>query len=142
VPLAVALEIALTGDTIDAARAYSLGLVNAVVPPDQVLSAALGLAERIAANGPLGVAATKELVRLAVTNAVRAAERPDRRLTYGPRTPSTSWSSARSPTSCGDGSGYEGTSASSAAATISSASAWRRNPAATAASADSVTAPT
>jgi enoyl-CoA hydratase/carnithine racemase len=74
-PLAVALEIALTGDTIDAARAYSLGLLNAVVPPDQVLSAALGLAERIAANGPLGVAATKELVRLAVTDAVRAAER-------------------------------------------------------------------
>jgi enoyl-CoA hydratase/carnithine racemase len=33
VPLAVALEIALTGDTIDAGRACALGLVNAVVPP-------------------------------------------------------------------------------------------------------------
>jgi enoyl-CoA hydratase/carnithine racemase len=75
VPLAVALEIALTGDTIDAERAHALGLVNAVVPPDQVLPTALGFAGRIAANGPLGVAATKELVRLGVTDRARAAER-------------------------------------------------------------------
>jgi enoyl-CoA hydratase/carnithine racemase len=75
VPLAIALQIALTGDAIDAERAYSLGLVNAVVPPDQVLPTALGFAERIAAYGPLGVAATKELVRLGVTDAARAAER-------------------------------------------------------------------
>jgi enoyl-CoA hydratase len=75
VPLAVALEIALTGDSIDAERACALGLVNAVVPPDQVLATALGFAERIAANGPLGVAATKELVRLGVTDAARAAGR-------------------------------------------------------------------
>ena len=75
VPLAIALQIALTGDTIDAERAYSLGLVNTVVSPDHVLPTALGFAERIAANGPLGVAATKELVRLGVTDAARAAER-------------------------------------------------------------------
>jgi enoyl-CoA hydratase/carnithine racemase len=75
IPLAVALELTLTGDTIDAARAQSLGLVNAVVEPDQVLAAALQLAERIAANGPLGVAATKELVRLTVSDPRRAAER-------------------------------------------------------------------
>jgi enoyl-CoA hydratase/carnithine racemase len=75
VPLGVALEITLTGDTIDAQRAYALGLVNSVVPPDEVLPAALGFAERIAANGPLGVAATKELVRLGVTDYARAQER-------------------------------------------------------------------
>ena len=75
IPLAVALEIALTGDSIDAERACALGLVNAVVPPDQVLATALGFAERIAANGPLGVAATKELVRLGVTDAARADDR-------------------------------------------------------------------
>jgi enoyl-CoA hydratase/carnithine racemase len=75
VPLAIALEIALTGDRIGAERAYSLGLVNAVVPPDQVLATALDYAARIAANGPLGVAATKELVRLGVTDAARATER-------------------------------------------------------------------
>jgi enoyl-CoA hydratase/carnithine racemase len=74
-PLAIALEIALTGDSIDAERAHALGLVNAVVPPDQVLPTALAFAERIAANGPLGVAATKELVRLGVTDAARAAAR-------------------------------------------------------------------
>ena len=71
IPLAVALEIALTGEMIDAERAYELGLVNKVVPPDEVLDAALALAERIAANGPLGVAASKELVRLAAAAPTR-----------------------------------------------------------------------
>jgi enoyl-CoA hydratase len=75
IPLAIALEIALTGDSIDADRAFALGLVNAVVAPDEVLPAALEFAERIAANGPLGVAATKELVRLSVIDAARAAGR-------------------------------------------------------------------
>ncbi|NKQ51525.1 enoyl-CoA hydratase [Amycolatopsis sp. K13G38] len=78
IPLAVALEMMLTGDPIDAARAHHLGLVNAVVPPDQVLEAAVALADRIAANGPLAVAAIKELVRLAVTDPARAAERKQR----------------------------------------------------------------
>jgi enoyl-CoA hydratase/carnithine racemase len=68
IPLAVALELLLTGDTIDAKRAYEVGLVNAVVAPDQVLPTALELAERIAANGPLALQVTKELARLAVTD--------------------------------------------------------------------------
>jgi enoyl-CoA hydratase/carnithine racemase len=72
IPLAVAMEMCLTGDSIDAGRARELGLVNTVVAPGEVLDAALAVAERIAANGPLGVAATKELVRLAVTDAARA----------------------------------------------------------------------
>ena len=75
IPLSVAMELTLTGDPIDAERAYALGLVNAVVPPEQVLDAALGFAERIAANGPLGVAATKELVRLGVSDEARAETR-------------------------------------------------------------------
>jgi enoyl-CoA hydratase len=75
VALSVALEITLTGDSFDAERAYALGLVNAVVPPDQVLDRALELAERIAANGPLAIAAVKELVRLSLVDADRAAER-------------------------------------------------------------------
>jgi enoyl-CoA hydratase len=75
IPLAIALEMALTGDSIDAARARELGLVNAVVAPDEVLATALAYAERVAANGPLGVEATKELVRLSVVDAARAAER-------------------------------------------------------------------
>lgn len=68
VPLSIALELALTGDTIDAERAAAIGLANAVVPAADVLPVALGYAERIAANGPLGVRATKELVRLGVTD--------------------------------------------------------------------------
>jgi enoyl-CoA hydratase/carnithine racemase len=74
-PLAVALEMALTGTSISAERAHALGLVNAVVPPDEVLPTAVGLAQRIAANAPLGVAACRELVRL---SAVGDPTAPDR----------------------------------------------------------------
>jgi len=77
VPLAVALEMTLTGDPITAARAYELGLVNRVVAPDEVLPTALSLAERIAANAPLGLAACKELVRLHLSDPARAPERLD-----------------------------------------------------------------
>jgi enoyl-CoA hydratase len=59
----------------DAKRAYELGLINKIVPPDQVMTAALEFAERIAANGPLGLAATKELVRLGVTDPALAEKR-------------------------------------------------------------------
>lgn len=75
IPLGIALEMTLTGDLIDAARAYEVGLVNAVATPEEVLGTALGFAERIAANGPLGLAASKELVRLSVTDYAGAAAR-------------------------------------------------------------------
>jgi enoyl-CoA hydratase len=73
IPLAQALELGLTGDLIDAQRALALGLVNRVVPPERVLDEALALAERITANGPLGVRATKELMRLAATGTLTDA---------------------------------------------------------------------
>jgi enoyl-CoA hydratase len=44
IPLAQALELGLTGDPIDAQRAFALGLVNQVVPPERVLPEALALA--------------------------------------------------------------------------------------------------
>ncbi|HSO96850.1 MAG TPA: enoyl-CoA hydratase-related protein, partial [Acidimicrobiia bacterium] len=75
VALGVALELTLTGDSMSAARAYDLGLVNAVVPPDQVVTHALAVAERIAANGPLGVRAVKELVRLGISDPAGARAR-------------------------------------------------------------------
>jgi enoyl-CoA hydratase/carnithine racemase len=75
VPLGVALEMALTGEPISAARAYELGLVNAIAPPDEVLAVAVTVAERIAANGPLGLAAAKDLLRLGVSDAARARAR-------------------------------------------------------------------
>jgi enoyl-CoA hydratase/carnithine racemase len=75
IPLGIALELTLTGATITAARAYELGLVNVVVEPDEVLPTAIELAGRIGANAPLSVTATKELVRLAVSDPGRAEER-------------------------------------------------------------------
>jgi enoyl-CoA hydratase len=61
VPRALALELLLTGDPIDARRAAEIGLVNQVVEEGGALEAALELASRIAANGPLAIAATKEI---------------------------------------------------------------------------------
>jgi enoyl-CoA hydratase/carnithine racemase len=75
VALGVALEMTLTGEPIGAERAYNLGLVNAVVPPEDVMDAAVAVADRIAANGPIAVAAVKELVRLGVTDEAAARER-------------------------------------------------------------------
>lgn len=75
VALGIALEMVLTGESIGAERAYDLGLVNEVVPPAEVLERAVAVAERIADNGPLGVAAAKELVRLGVSDPTRARER-------------------------------------------------------------------
>ena len=65
IPLAIALELALTGDNVDAEWAVAHHLVNSVVPPERVLDEAIALAERIAANGPLAVQVTKRLVRAA-----------------------------------------------------------------------------
>ncbi|WP_416565881.1 enoyl-CoA hydratase-related protein [Nocardia testacea] len=75
IPLGIALQLTLTGESFTAARGYEIGLVNAVVPAGQVLETALAFADRIAANGPLGVAACKELVRLSVTDPAKAAQR-------------------------------------------------------------------
>lgn len=63
VPLAIALELAMTGDPIDAARALQLGLVNAVVPADRVVAEAIALAERIGENSPIAVRNSRQLVR-------------------------------------------------------------------------------
>jgi enoyl-CoA hydratase len=63
IPLALALELLLTGEPIDAARAAELGLVNRVVPDGTALDGALELAAVIADNGPLAVAATKQVAR-------------------------------------------------------------------------------
>ena len=62
IPRAVALELALTGEPIDAARALAVGLVNRVVPGAQVLEEAVALAEQIAANAPLAVRCSKRVM--------------------------------------------------------------------------------
>src|SRR3546814_19978393 len=52
-----AMRIILSGDEFSAEEAYRLGLVQALVPPEQAFSAALAISERIAAHAPPGVQA-------------------------------------------------------------------------------------
>ncbi|MEU6558125.1 enoyl-CoA hydratase/isomerase family protein [Nocardia nova] len=75
IPLGIALEMLLTGERIDAERARHIGLVNAVAAPGDVLETAIALATTVAANAPLGLAASKELARLSVTDDAAATER-------------------------------------------------------------------
>ena len=59
-----ALQLILTGETIDAAEAYRIGLVNRVVPADSLIETATALLKQIVANGPLAIAACIEAVEL------------------------------------------------------------------------------
>jgi len=59
-PRAIAMEMILTGDPISAQDAFRVGLVNAVVPPEELMAAAEAMAERICRNAPLAVWASKE----------------------------------------------------------------------------------
>jgi enoyl-CoA hydratase len=61
IPWALAMELLLTGDPIDARRAYEIGLVNRVVPSDELMPTALKLADRICKNGPLAVRTSKQI---------------------------------------------------------------------------------
>jgi E-phenylitaconyl-CoA hydratase len=60
-PHAIAMELLLTGDSIDAETALRWGLVNRVVPAAELMSTAREFAERISRNAPLAVQAAKEL---------------------------------------------------------------------------------
>ena len=59
IPYAVAMEMLLTGRILDSAEALRWGLVTHVVPKGQGLAKGLEIAEVIAGNGPLSVAASK-----------------------------------------------------------------------------------
>ena len=61
IPWALAMELLLIGEPIDARRAYEIGLVNRVVPADELLPTALDLAARICKNGPLAVRTSKQI---------------------------------------------------------------------------------
>ncbi len=62
IPSAIAMELALTGENLSAERAHALGMVNVLAEPGAALDAAIELAEKIAANGPLAVAVTKQII--------------------------------------------------------------------------------
>jgi enoyl-CoA hydratase len=61
-PRTIAMEMALTGDPIQAERAAELGLVNRLTEPGEAVQAALDLAAQIAKGGPLALAATKRVL--------------------------------------------------------------------------------
>ena len=69
IPHGWAMQMLLTGDWVGAEQAEKIGLVQKVVPNQELLSEAVGLAERICKNGPLAVRAVKEA-------AVRGADLP------------------------------------------------------------------
>ena len=69
-----ALQLALTGERIPATRALEIGLVSELVTPQELLSRALQLAQRIAANAPLAVQAVKKLSRQTVHLGEREAQ--------------------------------------------------------------------
>jgi len=62
VPHSVAMEMALTGDPISAAKAHEYGLVARLAEPGKATDEAIALATRIAKNAPLSVAASKQLI--------------------------------------------------------------------------------
>jgi enoyl-CoA hydratase len=65
-PEAIAMELLLTGDLLDAATCLGYGFVNRVVPADEVMPTAMAIAAKIAANGPLAVRAIKAGAREAL----------------------------------------------------------------------------
>jgi E-phenylitaconyl-CoA hydratase len=60
-PYPIAMEMLLGGESVDAEFAAKWGLINRIVSPDALMDTALATARKIAANGPLGVQAAKEL---------------------------------------------------------------------------------
>lgn len=62
IPFPQAMELLLCADLVPAARALEMGLLNAVVPREQLMDAAWAYAARITANAPLAVQATKQSV--------------------------------------------------------------------------------
>jgi E-phenylitaconyl-CoA hydratase len=66
IPQAVAMEMILTGDPIDAATALRVGLVSRLVPEPELLPTARQIAQRIAGHAPLAVKAVKEVAQAAL----------------------------------------------------------------------------
>lgn len=63
IPYAKAMELLLTGDLITADEALSLGFLNYVVEPAELMPKAMEIAEKLAANGPIAVQAIRKSVR-------------------------------------------------------------------------------
>jgi E-phenylitaconyl-CoA hydratase len=75
IPQAVAMEMILTGDPIDAATALRVGLVSRLVPEQELLPTARQIAQRIAGHAPLAVRAVKEVTQAALDETLEQALR-------------------------------------------------------------------
>jgi len=75
VPPRIALQIVLTGDPVPAQRAFEIGLVNEVVPAAELRATAQAMGERIAANAPLSVLASKRTAYLSRPDVFAEADR-------------------------------------------------------------------
>jgi enoyl-CoA hydratase len=75
-----ALELMLTGDMIDAAEAWRIGLVNRVEEPENLLEAARGLARKMVANGPIAIALALEAVDRGMSTTIDDAQVLESRL--------------------------------------------------------------
>ena len=73
VPMGVAKQMILTGEPIDAERAYTLGLVNELAEPGDALAVATALAAKLARGAPLALAAGKRLIDAGVAMDLDAA---------------------------------------------------------------------
>lgn len=63
IPLAIAMELLLTGEPVSATRAAEVGLLNRVTADGDALETAMGIARQIAENGPLAVEVSKQIAR-------------------------------------------------------------------------------
>jgi enoyl-CoA hydratase len=70
IPFCKAMEILLVGDPISAQEAYRIGLVNYIVPAEQVMATTEAFARKIAENGPIAVRKIKETVLKALSVSV------------------------------------------------------------------------
>lgn len=75
IPRKIAMEMCLTGTLISAERAKEIGLVNYVVPKEQVMEKALELAHTIANNAPISLKLTKEIFHIAPQVSLEDAQR-------------------------------------------------------------------
>ena len=81
-PLGDALMMILTGDWIDAQEAYRIGLVQKVVPREQLMDEARQLAEKICENGPVAVRTAKEAIYRGLEMPLREALAQNRLLAF------------------------------------------------------------
>ena len=71
----IASELVLTGNLINAQRAYEIGMINYVVPPEEVMPKAMEMARTIAANAPISLRLSKQIMHVALQSTAEDAQR-------------------------------------------------------------------